>query len=99
MTTLHRTTATLVALALAVSLAACGDKTLDTADAEDEISDKLQEQGRPKPDKVECPDDMTAKKGKTYTCKLTAGDDELDVKLTMLDDDGRFEFEVVAPSQ
>jgi uncharacterized lipoprotein YehR (DUF1307 family) len=97
MTILRRTTAALVAAAFAVSLAACGEKTLDTADAEDEISDKLVEQGRPKPDKVECPDDMTAEKGKEYTCKLTADGDELDVKLKMLDDDGRFEFEVQAP--
>ncbi len=89
--------ATALALAAVIALAACGEKTLDTADAEDEISDKLEGQGRPAPDKVECPDDMTAKKGKTYTCKLTAGEDELDVKLTMLDDDGKFEFEVVAP--
>jgi DNA-binding transcriptional regulator WhiA len=95
--TISRLTATALAVLAALVFAACGEKTLDTADAEDEISDKLQEQGRPKPDKVECPDDMTAEKGKTYTCKLTAGEDELDVKLTMLDDDGKFEFEVPAP--
>jgi hypothetical protein len=83
---------------VAVALGACGEKTLDTADAEDEISEQLQAQGRPEPKEVECPDDMTAEKGKEYTCKLTAPNgDELDVKLTMLDNDGKFRFEVVAP--
>jgi hypothetical protein len=78
-------------------LVACGEKTLDKGSAEDQISEKLQDQGRPAPKSVECPDDMKAKKGESYTCKLTAPNgDELDVKLTMLDDDGKFEFEVAA---
>jgi hypothetical protein len=96
--TAARLTTTVIALVCAAALTACGEKTLDTADAEDEISEKLQAQGRPEPKDVECPDDMTAEKGKKYTCKLTAPNgDEVDVDLTMLDDDGRFEFEVVAP--
>jgi uncharacterized lipoprotein len=97
MITSRLATAVLACL-VAVAIAACGEKTVDTADAEDEISDQLTAQGRPKPKDVECPDDMKAKKGEKYTCKLTAPNgDEVNVNLTMLDDDGKFRFEVVAP--
>ena len=98
MTTIARLTAAVLACTAAVALAACGEKTLDTADAEDEISDQLVAQGRPKPKAVECPDDMKAKKGEKYTCTLTApAGDKAKVNLTMLDDDGKFRFEVVVP--
>ena len=93
---LHRraAAATLACASLGL-LAGCGTKTLEKDDAEQEISKKVEELRNVKPKSVECPDDMEAKKGKKHTCKLTAPNgDVLDVKLTMLDDDGKFEFEV-----
>ena len=97
MTTLRRTFAAALAIGAMGALAACGEKTLDTDDAEKEIADKIEQQRNVRPKTIECPDDMTAKKGETYTCTLTAPNgDELDVKLTMLDDDGKFEFEVAS---
>jgi uncharacterized lipoprotein len=85
--------AALACAALGV-LAGCGEKTLEKDSAQDEITEKLKAQGL-SPKSVECPDDMTAKKGEVHECDLTAPNgDKLKVKLTMLDDDGKFEFEV-----
>lgn len=84
-----------LACALPMTVAACGEKTLDSGSAEEEISQKLEELRNVKPEKVECPDDMKAKKGDKYECTLTAPNgDELPVDLTMTDDEGKFEFEV-----
>jgi predicted small lipoprotein YifL len=97
MTTLRSAFAATLAIAVTVALAACGEKTLDTGDAESEIADKIEQQRNVRPKSIECPEDMKAKKGEEYTCTLTAPNgDELDVKLTMLDDDGKFEFEVAS---
>jgi hypothetical protein len=93
MTTFRKAMAAALAVAAIGGMAACGEKTLDTADAEDEIADKLKTQGVEATD-VKCPDDMTAKKDKTYTCKAKAGGQDVNVKLTMLDDDGRFQFQL-----
>ena len=82
-----------------VALAACGDKTLDSGDAEDKITEGVKEQQNYEPEKVECPDDMKAEEGKTYECTVTApGGREATAKLTMIDDEGRFRF-VVPPPQ
>ena len=89
----RRAAAILAACAAAAGLAACGEKTLDTADAEDEIKEKVVGLGVSNPDKVECPDDMKAKKGEEYTCTVTAeGGREVKVNLTMTNDDGAFTF-------
>ena len=97
MTTFRSAIAAALAIAAMGALAACGEKTLDTKDAEEEIADKIEAQRNVRPKSIECPDDMKAKKGETYTCKLTAPNgDELDVKLEMLDDDGKFQFEVAS---
>ena len=89
--------AAIVALACALpfTFAACGEKTLESGSAEEEISEKYSELSGEKVDKVECPDDMKAKKGEKYECTLTdSKGDEKPVDLEMTDDDGRFEFEV-----
>jgi uncharacterized lipoprotein len=91
MTTLRRTFTAALAVAALGGLAACGEKTLDKGDAEGEIEEKLKAQNVDA-SSVECPDDMTAKKDETYTCKAKVGGKEVDVKLTMLDDDGKFQF-------
>jgi hypothetical protein len=94
--TTHARGAAAAALACAALgvLAGCGEKTLEKDSAESEITDKLKDQGLTAKS-VECPDDMKAKKGEVHECDLTAPNGEkLKVKLTMLDDDGKFRFEV-----
>ncbi|HEX8745286.1 MAG TPA: DUF4333 domain-containing protein [Thermoleophilaceae bacterium] len=82
----------------ALALAACGEKTLDTGDAEKKIADGVQDEQGYEPEKVDCPDDMKAKEGETYECTVTApGGDEVEAKITMVDDNGRFRFEVPPP--
>jgi predicted small lipoprotein YifL len=87
---------TLAALAAAAALAACGEKTLNTGDAEKKIADVVEEQGGKRPENVECPGDMKAKKGETYDCKVFLGEgNQATAKLTMLDDEGRFSISVL----
>ncbi len=88
-----------IALVAAAVLAACGDKTLDTGDAEKKIAEGVQEQQDYEPERVECPEDMKAEKGESYECKVTApGGREATARITMVDDEGRFRF-VVPPPQ
>jgi DNA-binding transcriptional regulator WhiA len=91
---LHLRRATCAAfVAGALVAAGCGEKTLDTGDAEDKISDSIFEQRNVRVD-VNCPDDMKAKKGETYRCELEEGGQQLGVTITMTDDDGGFRFKV-----
>ncbi|HEX8645672.1 MAG TPA: DUF4333 domain-containing protein [Thermoleophilaceae bacterium] len=77
----------------ALVAAGCGDKTLDTDDAEKKISDSIFDQRKVRAD-VSCPDDMKAKEGETYRCELEEGGQKLGVTITMTDDKGGFRFEV-----
>ena len=73
-----------------------GDRMVDTEDAETQIADQLEEQVGQRPASIECPEDMKAEEGQTYTCVLTAEDGtELDVAVTMTDDEGNFDIEVL----
>ena len=84
-----------LAVAAVLGLAACGEKTLDTGDAERQIADKLDELRNVRPKEVSCPDDMKAKKGETYRCTITAPNGEqIGATVEMTDDDGKFRFEV-----
>lgn len=77
----------------ALVAAGCGEKTLDTSDAEKKISDSIFDQRKVRVD-VSCPDDMKAKEGETYRCEIEEGGQKLGVTITMTDDDGGFRFEV-----
>ncbi|MDQ3934414.1 MAG: DUF4333 domain-containing protein [Actinomycetota bacterium] len=86
-----RTFAVLACSALA--LAGCA-KTLESGDAESKIADEIKKQ-RNVEVKVECPDDMEAKKGKRYQCTVTEPSGaQLGLTLETTDDDGGFRFEV-----
>lgn len=79
----------------ALVAAGCGENKLDTGDAEKKISDEIFDQRNVRPEKVDCPSDMTAEKDKTYRCEITApGGDKIGATVTMTDDDGGFRFEV-----
>jgi predicted small lipoprotein YifL len=86
------------ALATALALAACGEKTLNTGDAEKKIADAVEEQQGTRPERVECPDDMKAEKDESYDCKVfPASGGSVTARITMLDDAGRFRIEAPAP--
>jgi hypothetical protein len=69
-----------IALVALAALAGCGDSTptVKQSKVEDKISSGLEKEVGSKPDDITCPGDLEGKVGKTMTCKLTAGTDELD---------------------
>ena len=95
---MRRLTATLTAVALPLTLAACGDKKLDSADLEGKLKEQLGADAGVQPKAVECPDDVTIEKGKKFNCTLTApNDDKVRVEVTLTDDEGG--FSAVVPPQ
>jgi uncharacterized lipoprotein len=77
-----------VALLSAFPLAGCGDSKLNTGQIEDQLKTRV---GATTPLKsVSCPDDVTAKKGDTFICKVTVASNgkSFDVKVTQQDDNG-----------
>jgi hypothetical protein len=83
----------LLLLLVALSVAACGGKTLDTANVEKDIQKVASEDGVDT--KVECPDEVTdIKKGKTYECEITyAGNETNKQKVEMkIGDNDESEF-------
>ncbi len=91
---------TLAAVALPVlilSLTGCS-KTVNTKDVETKIDKTLASQVG-KPVKTKCPGKLEAKKGKSYVCTAVAGDgSRTKIRLTMLDDNGRFGFQGAGPA-
>lgn len=86
-------------LAVAVSLSAlafagCGDATVETDSVESEIK-KSGEASGVAVSKVECPDDIKAKKGSRVECDVTIEGAAAPVKVgvVQVDDDGRFNIE------
>ena len=82
------TTRKLVLLALSALLfVACGGTEIDAGKAESLIKDNI---GGPAPKSVDCPDGVEAKKGATFTCKLTYehGVPPAQVTVHIEDDDG-----------
>lgn len=73
--------------------AGCGEKTVETGDVQNEITDKLKEQGIEASD-AKCPDDMKAKKDETYKCTVKIEGQEREIELRMTNDDGNFEFQL-----
>lgn len=100
---MHRVTR--LALGLAAGAAALAgttacSTTLDTKDAAQKIKANLEGQ---RPDlgsvTVTCPDSVPGTKGTTFTCTLTASDGTTaPIKVTLTDDNGRFDFEVQSSS-
>jgi hypothetical protein len=73
---MKRTVPLLFAIAAALFVAACGGKTLDTAQVETDIQ-KIVKDGASVESKAECPDEVKdIKKGKTYDCTITYAGNE-----------------------
>ena len=81
------------AVLLALALSGCGQKTLDTGAAEKAIADNIEKQIGDKPRRVTCPASIAAKKGRTFTCRVTRSDGRtIVVKAVQQDDKGDFLF-------
>jgi hypothetical protein len=79
----------------ALGLVACGTTTIDSSSAEKSIADNIQKQIGQRPKAVSCPDDIEAKKGSTFNCKVTAANGKTaTVKASQTDDNGHFNFTI-----
>ena len=78
-----------LAAAVALAAAGCGETKIDDAKAETFIEKTVTEQVGARVQAVECPTDLTAKKGETFECTVT-GDDGSSGRTTVTekDDDG-----------
>jgi hypothetical protein len=89
---MKRFSVTAVILA-SLALAACGEKTLDSQAAEKAIAENIASQIGDKPRRVVCPDSIAAKKGGTFTCRVTRSDGRVVVvKAVQQNDKGDFVF-------
>ena len=89
--------AVLAAAALTIAASGCGTQTFKTDDLQSTITKDLAAQnGLKEADlKVQCPDDPKAEKGTKFTCDLTGKDIASKINVTVTDDDGGFDYEVV----
>jgi hypothetical protein len=84
--------ATALTACAAIALTGCGEKILNTDNAEKEIVKGLEEQTNARDPKVSCPDDVEVKKGDTFECKATAGKDSATIAVEQLDDEGNIRW-------
>lgn len=78
---------------LAVLLAGCGGKTINSDDLEQKLANLLAPQAGedPKNVSVDCPDDQEVKKGRKFDCEITTTDgSKVRVVVTLTNDDGHF---------
>ncbi|MFI5624417.1 DUF4333 domain-containing protein [Nocardioides sp. NPDC051685] len=89
--------ACIFAAILALGVSGCGGVAVSQEKVEKTISDQLEAQVGQKPDKIECPGDLSGKVGETMKCTLTAGADELGVNVKVTEVDGtdvKFDIQV-----
>jgi len=85
--------AAFLSVAVLVTLAGCGEKQLDTGDAEGKIKTELANDLGSSIASVSCPEDVEAAKGVTFTCAIKGGDGTTyDLKVDQTDADGHFRF-------
>jgi hypothetical protein len=83
-----------LAVLVAVALAAC-TRTVNTDALEQQIAAELQAQANVTPSSVDCPDDVEAEAGGTFTCTATADDGSTaTITVTQQDDEGNLRWEV-----
>jgi len=75
--------------ALALVLAGCGEKKLNTGDVEAKLKTELGKSAGVQPKAIECPDDIKVEKGRKFNCTLIAPNgDRVTVNVTLTDDKG-----------
>jgi major membrane immunogen (membrane-anchored lipoprotein) len=78
-------------LAGGLLLVGCGSSTLDSGSAEQSISKVFKQSGHPTK-KVDCPDDIDAKKGKAFDCTITLSNGQtFKAHAVQTDDNGHFQ--------
>jgi hypothetical protein len=83
-----------VACAVAALAAACGTSVLDTGEVGTEIAARIEEQTGADVESVDCPGDVEAKAGATFTCTVTATDGtSLAIDVEQTNDDGALSFQ------
>jgi hypothetical protein len=65
-----------------------GTKTLDTVEAERQITQMTEEQAGVAPTDVSCPAEIEAESGATFTCTASLEDQPMSFTVTQTDDDG-----------
>ncbi len=56
---------------LALGLAACGEKTIDAASAEQTVTDFVTEESGFEAEDMSCPEDVPAEEGEEFECEFT----------------------------
>jgi len=91
-----RPTCVLLALALALVIAGCGERPIDARKAEAQIRSLVTQRVGVRVAAVTCPTGIIAKKGRTFRCRIVAADrSEGDVVVTSRD--GRGAIAIAAP--
>jgi uncharacterized protein DUF4333 len=86
----------LAAIAFVALLAAGCSKTLNTTELEDELKSQLETQLAATGIEVDCPDDIAAEAGATFSCTATNSDGStLSIEVTQGDDEGNVTWEIV----
>jgi hypothetical protein len=55
---------------MAFAAAGCGKTVVKESSEEDLVTNTFQKQGLPAPESIDCPDDVDAKVGETFDCKV-----------------------------
>jgi hypothetical protein len=77
-----------VAAALTLAVAGCGEEVIDDGKAEGFIRDGLEDQGGLTVASVDCPSDVDVEKGKTFDCTAETDRGRFEVTIRMTDDEG-----------
>jgi Domain of unknown function (DUF4333) len=85
-----------LALVVAVALTACGEQTLDVAEVESTIGQRLTRNAKQKVT-VRCPEEVKIKKGDSFDCTASGKRGRTTVTVTQLDDNGRVRGVVKGP--
>jgi hypothetical protein len=82
-------------IALAVVLSACGEQKLDTAKAENAIAQGISQQTGAQGVSVDCPKQVKIQAGSTFYCRAKAADGrQAPVRVTQKDDKGNINWKL-----
>ncbi len=89
---------TVTVLAATLALSGCS-RVVNTDELEAQITSELQRQAGVTASSVDCPDDVPAEAGGTFTCTATADDGSTaTIEVVQQDDQGNVKWEVVSTS-
>jgi hypothetical protein len=89
--------AALLSLAASCLVGACGERTLDDRELESSLKRQLDGSAGVTSRGVNCPEDIAARKGRTFACTLVAPNgDQVRVDVRLTNDEGGFSADVGA---